>query len=244
MNTRDFRVGDIVTIISQGEMIPARAVTQADCAACPKAARLGDIEDDFRATLTEVCDAGDDRVHCACVPHLRRGLRDLEEKLAAAGAHHAGDCEVLRVPVVVDEKLPEGAVVIQLEKPPAFIPLVPNLAAEALEHNRRAGNALHEVMHRALRNEPPSSIPLAPNLAAEVLRVPVVVGEALLEGTLVVQTETPCEGIWWGEMRPGEKISVFCRRTHAQFCHGCDDLDCGDNTSEEARTLRGESKEK
>jgi hypothetical protein len=33
---------------------------------------------------------------------------------------------------------------------------------------------------------------------------------------------------------PGEKISEFCLRTHAQLCHICDNLDCGNNISEEA----------
>jgi hypothetical protein len=41
--------------------------------------RITDLEDDFRSTVAEVCgDSGDDRVHCACVPHLRRKIRELE----------------------------------------------------------------------------------------------------------------------------------------------------------------------
>lgn len=35
-----------------------------------------------------------------------------------------------------------------------------------------------------------------------------------------------------------ESVSLYCRRTHNQWCHICDRLECGDNTSPEAKALR------
>jgi hypothetical protein len=33
-----------------------------------------DYEESYRATMSETCDGKDDRVHCTCVPDLRRGI--------------------------------------------------------------------------------------------------------------------------------------------------------------------------
>jgi hypothetical protein len=55
-------------------------------------ARINDLEDDFRTTVAEACgDPADDRQHCACVPHLRRQVHELE------GARAAAKAECLRV---------------------------------------------------------------------------------------------------------------------------------------------------
>jgi hypothetical protein len=53
--------------------------------------RLADFEDDFRQVMAEGCgkiDDGWDTVtqHCACVPHLRRRVRELEATVAAVDA--------------------------------------------------------------------------------------------------------------------------------------------------------------
>lgn len=47
---------------------------------------LRDIESAHRETMTEPC-PGDDRVHCACVPALRREIARLREELEAAKQH-------------------------------------------------------------------------------------------------------------------------------------------------------------
>ena len=38
--------------------------------------RISDYEDDYRHTINEEC-AGDE-VHCSCVPHLRKRIKELE----------------------------------------------------------------------------------------------------------------------------------------------------------------------
>lgn len=69
------------------ETIPAAPEPPSFCLACPTLARLRDLEDDYRATLAEVCGApADDRAHCSCVPHLRRRIRALEAELASLRA--------------------------------------------------------------------------------------------------------------------------------------------------------------
>jgi len=45
-------------------------------------ARVQDYEDDCQVAMAERC--GDDRVHCTCVPALRRALRAAERRSAAA----------------------------------------------------------------------------------------------------------------------------------------------------------------
>lgn len=40
----------------------------------------------------------------------------------------------------------------------------------------------------------------------------------------------------------GTKVSEWCRKTHIQLCHCCDDLDCGDNMSRQfVKNSDGES---
>lgn len=41
-------------------------------------AKLSDYESAYAATMSEVCEESDDRKHCACVPHLRKRIRELE----------------------------------------------------------------------------------------------------------------------------------------------------------------------
>jgi hypothetical protein len=43
-----------------------------------------DYEESYRATMSEKCDGKDDRVHCTCVPDLRRGLERLRGVVEAA----------------------------------------------------------------------------------------------------------------------------------------------------------------
>lgn len=44
-------------------------------------AALAERDEDYRRVVSETC-AGDEK-HCACVPHLRRRIRELEERVSA-----------------------------------------------------------------------------------------------------------------------------------------------------------------
>lgn len=44
-------------------------------------AALAERDEDYRRVVSEAC-AGDEK-HCACVPHLRRRIRELEERVSA-----------------------------------------------------------------------------------------------------------------------------------------------------------------
>jgi len=47
--------------------------------------RLQDYEDDYKSTVNEKCDPEkDDRVHCTCVPHLKRRIKELEDRINKA----------------------------------------------------------------------------------------------------------------------------------------------------------------
>ena len=81
-------------------------------------ARIADIEDDFHTTVAEACGATeDDRQHCACVPHLRRRIRELE------GARQAGRVEaVYAILVALGKSAADSArmaqeIVAMMEKP-------------------------------------------------------------------------------------------------------------------------------
>jgi hypothetical protein len=55
-------------------------------------ASLADMQDDYRATMSEP-HTGDDRAHCSCVPYLRRRIAELEAELkqkSSKGEEH--DC--------------------------------------------------------------------------------------------------------------------------------------------------------
>ena len=40
--------------------------------------RISDYEDDYRHTINEDC--APDEIHCSCVPHLRKKIKELENK--------------------------------------------------------------------------------------------------------------------------------------------------------------------
>lgn len=47
--------------------------------------RLDDYQEDFKSTVNEKCDPEkDDRVHCTCVPHLRKRIEELEGAMRKA----------------------------------------------------------------------------------------------------------------------------------------------------------------
>lgn len=42
---------------------------------------LSDIKDSYARTVNEKCNPKDDRVHCTCVPWLRKRIKELEAQL-------------------------------------------------------------------------------------------------------------------------------------------------------------------
>ena len=64
-----------------GYMVVVASLRRANADNASLRAALTERDEDYRRVVSESC-AGDEK-HCACVPHLRRRIRELEERVSA-----------------------------------------------------------------------------------------------------------------------------------------------------------------
>lgn len=50
-------------------------------------ARVKEYDDAYEEARSEECQESDDRIHCACVPNLRKRIKELEDMLAKVAIH-------------------------------------------------------------------------------------------------------------------------------------------------------------